>query len=141
MTTQCRCWDNDAALGHEGHCCFLRDDRDRKINNGFKEDVDICHVPERFNPWVITVAITQYAANRLPLDTKGWDGAPLASKDRRLYALRDIVGYQSWIDAGGWPITEAESNARLERIRKEELRKLQQISPALAQMFQEGRVS
>lgn len=41
----CRCWSYDSALGHDGHCCFLRDDRDRAINNGFKTDANICHVP------------------------------------------------------------------------------------------------
>lgn len=27
-TTPCACWTSDAALGHDGHCCFLRDTRD-----------------------------------------------------------------------------------------------------------------
>jgi hypothetical protein len=43
----CYCWANDHALGHEGHCCFVREDKDRKINNGFREDSDVCHIPER----------------------------------------------------------------------------------------------
>jgi hypothetical protein len=42
----CRCWTIPNALGHEGHCCFLRDDRDRKVNDGWKEDYEICHVTE-----------------------------------------------------------------------------------------------
>jgi hypothetical protein len=41
--TACRCWTDTYALGHDGHCCFVHGDR--KINNGFREDADICHVP------------------------------------------------------------------------------------------------
>lgn len=41
----CTCWSNRYALGHGGHCCFARDDRSRRINNGFKTDQEICHTP------------------------------------------------------------------------------------------------
>lgn len=41
----CRCWGDTYAFGHEGHCCFAHGDR--KVNNGFREDADICHVPAK----------------------------------------------------------------------------------------------
>lgn len=45
MTEGCLCWASSYALGHGGHCCFVREDGDRKVNNGFREDADICHIP------------------------------------------------------------------------------------------------
>jgi hypothetical protein len=43
----CRCWDYSAALGHEGHCCFLRDDRNEvRHSEAWRALEDICHVPQ-----------------------------------------------------------------------------------------------
>lgn len=44
----CRCWFDTYALGHEGHCCFLRDDlRGQSVpsEQRWRRDEDICHVP------------------------------------------------------------------------------------------------
>jgi hypothetical protein len=41
----CECWRRDAALGHDGHCCFFRDDRDRRVNGGWRPVEEICHRP------------------------------------------------------------------------------------------------
>jgi len=44
----CPCWTNGARLGHEGHCCFLVDDREGKpISECWRETDDICHVPPK----------------------------------------------------------------------------------------------
>ncbi len=37
----CPCWEHDSFLGHEGHCCFLTEDR-----SGWKADEQVCHVTE-----------------------------------------------------------------------------------------------
>lgn len=36
----CACWSNNHSLGHEGHCCFLNEDR-----KTWRMDEDICHTP------------------------------------------------------------------------------------------------
>jgi hypothetical protein len=51
----CRCWETIYALGHDGHCCFVRDDRNRKINDGWREVEVICHAPND-QPVVLEVA-------------------------------------------------------------------------------------
>lgn len=40
----CACWRYDAALGHDGHCCFLKDDRSRGQDGGpWRAFEDVCH--------------------------------------------------------------------------------------------------
>lgn len=46
----CPCWQFSFRLGHKGHCCFLRDDRNRRINGGWRADDEICHVPGKVLP-------------------------------------------------------------------------------------------
>jgi hypothetical protein len=42
--TGCDCWTRSGALGHGGHCCFLRDDRaNLNRDDAWKPIEDICH--------------------------------------------------------------------------------------------------
>jgi hypothetical protein len=36
----CACWRNVAALGHDGHCCFLHEDR-----RTWRRIEEVCHRP------------------------------------------------------------------------------------------------
>lgn len=42
----CRCWIHNHAIGHEGHCCFLIDDRGgKRMTEVWRADDDVCHTP------------------------------------------------------------------------------------------------
>jgi hypothetical protein len=47
---------------------------------------------------------TDRLAANLPDSRRGWDGSPLAEKDKRFFALRDS-GYKGPIDQDGYPDT------------------------------------